>query len=225
MFGFGKKRAIMLTMLTVIALQADTTKIWDFEKMKPGAVPAGWRVSATHPKEPMAVWKVVEVADAPSGKKVLALTRPNDTWFNGGIFNLCYTREIGFKDGEISVKFKANSGRTDQGGGIMWRVQDDDNYYVARFNPLEDNFRFYIVKNGHRHELASADVRLSKGWHTMRIVQHGDRFEGYLDGKKLLSHTDSQLPKRGGAGLWTKADAATSFDDFRVVTDDGKTQK
>lgn len=99
----------------------------------------------------------------------------------------------------------------------MWRVQDSGNYYVARFNPLEDNFRFYIVENGLRKELASADVHLAKGWQEMRIVQKGEVFAGYLDGKKLLEYKDSRLNKSGGAGLWTKADAATSFDDFSVT--------
>ena len=98
----------------------------------------------------------------------------------------------------------------------MWRVQNSDNYYVARFNPLEDNFRFYIVENGIREELASANVHQVKGWHRMRIVQKGELFEGYLDGKKLLKYKDSRLSRSGGTGLWTKADAATSFDDFSV---------
>ena len=99
----------------------------------------------------------------------------------------------------------------------MWRVQDSDNYYVARFNPLEDNFRLYIVENGVREELASADVHLTKGWHEMWNVQKNEVFEGYLDGKKLLENKNSKLNKSGGAGLWTKADAATSFDDFSVT--------
>jgi len=133
-------------------------------------------------------------------------------------FNFYYTKDVNFTNGPISVKFKANSGNIDQGGGLMWRVQDDDNYYVARFNPLEDNFRFYLVHDGVRSELASADIKLSTGWHTMKIVQNGTHFEGYLDSEKLLSHEDKQLEKSGGVGVWTKADALTSFDDFIINT-------
>ena len=100
----------------------------------------------------------------------------------------------------------------------MWRVQDRDNYYVARFNPLEDNFRFYSVKNGIREEVASANIALDNGWHEMKIIQYNAHFEGYLDGKKLLESDNKDCTKSGGTGLWTKADAATVFDDFKVNT-------
>jgi hypothetical protein len=41
---------------------------------------------------------------------------------------------------------RADGGEVDQGGGPMWRVQDADNDYVCRFNPLESNFRVYFVQ-------------------------------------------------------------------------------
>ena len=213
---FVKKiiHTVLVAGLLYTTLFAKETKIWNFEDIQIGTIPPSWQIAATHPKKPLAKWEVVETIGAPSGTKVLSLSKINA--FYGGTFNLCYTKAVDFKDGEISVKFKANTGEIDQGGGIMWRVQDSNNYYVARFNPLEDNFRFYIVENGVRKQLASANIRLGKGWHEMRIIQNGDLFEGYLDGKKLLSHQDSRLPESGGAGLWTKADAATSFDDFSV---------
>jgi len=98
-------------------------------------------------------------------------------------------------------------------------VQDKDNYYIARFNPLEDNFRIYYVRNGARKTLAGVKIALPAGkWHTLRIVQYGNRFEGYLNGKKLLDGTNDLFTKPGGVGLWTKADAVTSFDDFSVRT-------
>ncbi len=190
---------------------------YDFENVKIGSIPKGWIVSATHPKKPLAIWKVIKDDNAPSGKKVLALTKPNNSFFNGSIFNLCYTKKINFKNGEISVKFKAHSGNTDKGGGIMWRVQDANNYYVVRFNPLEDNFCYYVVKNGNRHLLSYADIKLSKGWHSMKIVQKGNYFIGYLDGKKLINFKNNTIRQSGGVGLWTKSDAATSFDNFEVT--------
>ncbi len=142
--------------------------------------------------------------------------RASMTKRSSGSFNLCYNKDVNFTDGNITVEFKANKGRIDQGGGLMWRVQDNDNYYVARFNPLEDNFRFYIVHDGMRSELASADVKLSSGWHTMKIEQKGDSFKGYLDGKLQLEHKDSKLKKAGTVGVWTKADAQTSFDNLKI---------
>ena len=135
---------------------------------------------------------------------------------NSSGFNLCYKSDVNFTDGVVSTLFRANKGKIDRGGGLMWRVQDNNNYYVARFNPLEDNFRFYIVQDAVRKEIASVDIKLTGGWHTMKIVQKDDKFEGYLDSKKMLVAKDSRLKKGGGVGVWTKADALTSFDDLVI---------
>ncbi|MCA1709121.1 MAG: hypothetical protein LC808_39910, partial [Actinobacteria bacterium] len=48
-------------------------------------------------------------------------------------------------------------------------------------------------------------------------VHHGDKMEGYLNGKKYLEVSDDTFTGPGGVGLWTKADAASSFDDLRVL--------
>ncbi len=178
----------------------------DFEHVGNQALPQGWKAQSTP-----AIWQVQQE------KKNHILTLTGFKKGTHGTFNLCFTDKLAFKDGTISVRFRANSGDIDQGGGLMWRVQDQENYYVARFNPLEDNFRFYSVKEGYRKELKSSDIHLDQGWHTMKIIQKSDHFEGYLDGKKLLSCEDDTIQKSGGVGVWTKADAATSFDDFQVV--------
>ena len=190
-------------------------RTWSFEDVAIGEVPAGWRVQATNQRGPLATWRVIEDDSAPSGTHVLAMTRPNHTF--GGTFNICWTDAVSFLDGEIEVRFKAVGGREDQGGGVIWRARDEDNYYIARFNPLENNFRIYTVRDGARRTLESARVTLSAHeWHALRIVQRANRFEAYLDGEKLLEGTDDRFRNAGGVGLWTKADAVTSFDDFTV---------
>ena len=188
---------------------------WNFDDVPAGKLPAGWKVDATNQKGPLATWQIIKDTTAPSNDHVLAMTSPNHTF--GGTFNLCWTDTVSFLDGEIEVRFKAVKGKEDQGGGVIWRVQDKDNYYIARFNPLENNFRIYYVRDGARKTLADARIALPAGkWHTLKIVQHGNRFEGYLNGKKLLQDMDNLFTKPGGVGLWTKADAVTSFDDFLV---------
>lgn len=187
----------------------------NFDDVSVGRLPAGWRVGATNRKGPLATWQVVEDKTAPSGDYVLAMTRPNHTF--GGTFNICWTDSVTFLDGEIEVRFKAVEGEEDQGGGVIWRAQDEENYYISRFNPLENNFRIYYVRDGARKILADARIELPAGkWHTLKIVQHGNRYEGYLDGTQFLDGTDDLFKKPGGVGVWTKADAVTSFDDFTV---------
>ena len=186
-----------------------------FDNVAVGKLPAGWKVDGTNQKGPLATWQVIKNTTAPSGDRVLAMTSPNHSF--GGTFNLCWTDAVSFLDGEIQVRFKAVKGAEDQGGGVIWRVQDKKNYYIARFNPLENNFRLYSVRDGARKTLADAKIALPAGkWHTLKIVQRGKRFAGYINGKKLLEGTDTLFAKAGGVGLWTKADAVTSFDDFSV---------
>lgn len=138
--------------------------------------------------------------------------------YRRGIVNLLWTDQVSFENGALEVKVKAGTGEVDQGGGPVWRVSDHDNYYIARWNPLENNFRVYSVKDGRRAQLDSADVSVSASeWHTIRIEHNANRITGFLDGEKLLEVSDSTFPDAGGVGLWTKADAATSFDDLIVT--------
>jgi hypothetical protein len=51
-------------------------------------------------------------------------------------------------------------------------------------------------------------------WYALRVVMIGDQIACYLDGKKLLEARDESFREPGMIGLWTKADAGSSFDDL-----------
>ena len=119
---------------------------------------------------------------------------------------------------DLIVAFKAVAGKLDRGGGPVWRYRDANNYYVARMNPLEDNFRVYKVVEGKRTQLASAEVKVRSGeWHSIRVVHTGDHIRCYLDSKPLLDARDATFSEAGKIGLWTKADAVTYFAGLRVM--------
>lgn len=188
---------------------------FNFDSLKPGTLPQGWKAEETGQDKVAARWQVIEDPTAPSGKNVLAITAPGSS---GDSFNLCWTGSVSFKDGEVSVRFRPVKGESDQGGGIMWRVQDKDNYYVVRHNPLENNLRLYFVKGGKRKMLKSASKKIPAGeWNAMRITQKGSRIEAFLNNERLIEAEDSAIPEPGGVGLWTKADALTSFDDLEIM--------
>ena len=215
MFGCNRAQTQVATGHKPSIASRASSASWNFDNVPVGKLPAGWKVDATNRKGPLATWQVIKDTTARSGDRVLAMTSQNNTF--GGTFNICWTDTVSFLDGEIQVRFKAVNGEEDQGGGVIWRVQDKENYYIARFNPLENNFRIYYVRDGARKTLADARIALPGGkWHTLKIVQHGNRFGGYLNGKKILEGTDNLFAKAGGVGLWTKADAVTSFDEFSV---------
>ncbi len=85
-------------------------------------------------------------------------------------------------------------------------------------NPLEANFRVYAVERGVRRQLATALVDSKVGqWHRVEVTFEGDRITCALDGVVELEATDATIAGAGGVGLWTKADARTSFDDMVVA--------
>lgn len=185
-----------------------------FDDVPVGGLPTGWKMDATQPAGSLAEWSVQRDSKAASGDRVLAV---KITDYNQGTFNLFWTDQVRFQNGVIAVKVRAGGGRIDQGGGPIWRAKDANNYYIARWNPLENNFRVYYVKDGRRVQLDTADVNVAADqWHLIRVEHEGNHITCFLDGQKLLEVTDSTFAEAGGVGLWTKADAASFFDDFEV---------
>src|SRR5262245_4688899 len=200
-------------LFAVVAI-ADERGIIRFQKADLDKTPTGWKAAKTGEGEG-SVWKVVTDDTAPSKSGyVLAQTAESP----GNVFNLCVSDQPNYKDVDVSVAFKAMQGKKDQGGGIVWRYQDANNYYIARMNPLEDNVRVYKSEDRQRSEpFQSVDVKVPAGeWHILKITMLGNHIECYLDGKKLLDVRDGSIEARGKVGLWTKADAQTRFDQFTV---------
>jgi len=189
--------------------------LFDFDEAKTGAVPEGWSLRQTNPTRALATWEVVHDFSAPTKWNALALTKSENY---DGTFNLAVADATSFRDFELTVESKAVRGKEDQGGGPVWRLVDENNYYVCRFNPLEANFRIYVVKDGERTELASATVHTDVDrWYTIQVTMAGKKIRCGLDGTNLLEVEDATFGQAGRVGLWTKADAETAFDDLAVA--------
>ncbi|HEV3021082.1 MAG TPA: family 16 glycoside hydrolase [Pirellulales bacterium] len=196
--------AALLTLLTASLAASDKAKtVWSFDDDVPGEVAKGF-------KSEVGEWKVVvlKVGGGALGQRAKSPNR---------IFNVVLASDTKASDVDLSVRFHALAGNDDQGGGLIWRARDKDNYYIARYNPLEDNFRVYYVKEGKRTQLKSADTAHTDGWHTLRVTMRGGHIECYYDGKKYLEADDDTFTDAGMIGLWSKADAQTDFDDLTLV--------
>jgi hypothetical protein len=192
--------------------QSMTTRL-DFEDAAPGALPAGFRAGLTGKGRPVQ-WSVVEDTSAPAGPKVLAETSGDRTDYR---FPIAVLQGAPARDVEVTVRFKPVSGRVDQAAGVIVRVRDDNNYYVARANALENNVRLYRVVRGNRQQFAGVDVPVASGrWQQFGLRVEGDRFTVSLDGKLLFEATDRTFMEAGQVGLWTKADSLTYFDELVV---------
>ncbi|HUY34748.1 MAG TPA: family 16 glycoside hydrolase [Pirellulales bacterium] len=186
------------------ALTADDTAktVWSFEDDTLGEAAVGFKTEVGR-------WEVAEL----DGGKVLSQTAKNAN----STFNVAFASDTRAKDLDLAVKMQARAGDIDQGGGLVWRVRDKNNYYLARYNPLEDNYRLCKVRNGKRTMLKNADIKATPGWHSLRVTMKGEHIECFLDGKKYLEVDDTTFPEAGLIGLWSKADAQSYFDDLTLL--------
>ncbi len=186
---------------------------WNFDRDEADRSPSGWSFRQTSPDGVAGIWKIAADPSAPSPPNTHRLqTKATD-----GTFNLAIVEKSSYQDLDLRVKVRADSGVEDQGGGLIWRCKDENNYYICRFNPLESNFRVYKVAEGKRQQLASAKIEtVTSKWYDVRAVMIGDKITCYLDGVALLEASDSTFAQSGMIGLWTKSDASSSFDDLVV---------
>ena len=207
-----------LLMSTALAETSSASEITvNFDNVEAGKTPAGFSTALTGGGGPVS-WVIKEESSAPSGGKVLAQTSTDQTDYR---FPLCVYDLFTAKDVEVSVKFKAVSGKVDQAAGLVARLQDKDNYYIVRANALEDNVRLYKVVAGNRKQFAGTNVKVSPGqWHSLTLGVKGKHFAISFDGKLLFEADDDTFSAAGKVGLWTKADSITSFDDLRIKSDE-----
>jgi hypothetical protein len=208
-FGFPTNNGFQISEFSDLMIVASAKTNFDFESCTVNLKPENWSVALTGNGK-MCNWKIVDDA----GNKVLAQLSDEKNDYR---FNLIVNNELSFKDVNVELKFKGVAGNVDQGGGPVWRYINENNYYVARANPLENNYRVYKVVNGRRIQLESARVTINAGeWYNLKVTMKGDKIKCYFNGKLKLETTDSTFKKAGKVGLWTKADAVTYFDNFKV---------
>ena len=182
----------------------------NFDDATSGAALPGWTATQTGKGE--AKWTIEKDESAPSKPNVLKQS-------GEATYPVCLKDNTSLQDGFVEVKFKPVSGKDDQAGGVIWRAQDADNYYIARANALEDNVTIYHTVNGRRTERKRASAKVvSNQWHTLRVEFQGNRFSVVLDGQKAFDWVDDTFKDAGKVGVWTKADSVTVFDDFTYAS-------
>jgi len=192
----------VLGLLTASA-SAEEATTFSFDAGKAGEAAKGFTTASGQ-------WSVAADESAPSKPNVLAQTAKS----GNKEYNAALAEAFSFKDVDLTVQVKAVGGENDQGGGPLWRAKDGKNYYVARINPLEDNYRLYKVVDGVRTQIGGIEAKVTPGWHALRVTMKGDEIVCYLDGKEHIRVKDTALAEAGKIGLWTKADAHTYFDDL-----------
>jgi hypothetical protein len=213
---------ILSAFLIALGAGAARTQLVTFDGARAGEAPPGFSCALTGKGRPGA-WAVVKDEGAPSTPNVLAQTDEDATGYR---FPLCVLDAVSAADVDVSVRFKPVKGSADQAAGLIWRYRDRDNYYLLRANALENNVVMYKVAAGRRSDLKPKGAGLfaygkrakvpSGAWGTLRVRAKGPLFEAYFNGQKLFEVEDRTFTTAGRAGIWTKADSVTYFDDLRV---------
>ena len=215
----------MTALVALVALSAATvteaqTRAVDFTQDTVGQSPKGFEFGHTAKEGAPGKW-VIQVEGE---NKFLAQLDADRTRSR---FPTAVLGEIRTADVDLSVRFKPVSGQVDRAAGLVWRYQDENNYYVVRANALENNVVLYKVQNGKRTDLPVKGEGRTYGkpskvpsgqWGTLRVVAKGRLFEVYHNRNKLYEVEDETFSQAGKVGVWTKADSVTHFDDLMVVT-------
>jgi hypothetical protein len=196
------------------------TRSVDFSNDPVGQAPQGFQFAHTAKVGAPGRW----VIQSEGANKYLAQIDRDSTRSR---FAIAVLSDIVAADLDVSVRFRPVSGRVDQAGGLVWRYQDENHYYIARANALEDNVVLYKVEGGKRTDLPVKGEGRTYGkksevptgqWSTLRVVATGRLFTVYFNGSKLYDVEDQTFSQPGRVGVWTKADSVTQFDDLLIET-------
>jgi hypothetical protein len=217
------RMAILLVACIVVGMTLvvhGATRKVDFSDDVVGQAPKGFEFGHTAKTGAPGKW----VVQAEGTNKYLAQIDPDSTRSR---FPVAVLSDVTAADVDLSTRFKPVSGRVDQAAGLVWRFQNEDNYYLVRANALENNVVLYKVEKGKRTDLPVKGEGRTYGkkaqvpsgqWSTLRVVAAGARFEVFFNGSKLYEVEDTTFTQPGMIGLWTKADSVTQFDDVTIVT-------
>jgi hypothetical protein len=213
-------RTIVLTWVLALAVVTAASRTVDFNQDATDQPPKGFEFGHTAGVGRPGKW----IVQAEGSNKFLVQTDADSTRSR---FPVAVLSDVSAADVDLSVRFKPVSGRVDQAAGLVWRYQDENNYYIVRANALEDNVVLYKVQNGKRTDLPLKGAGRTYGktsevpagqWSTLRVVANGPSFEVSLNGTKLYEVEDTTFRQAGKVGVWTKADSVTQFDDLTIVT-------
>lgn len=113
---------------------------------------------------------------------------------------------------DVDLTSKANAAI-----GVMFRVQDDKNYYRFVWDNKDGTRRLQRCVNGTITDLASDQVRFTKGQvYRVRLIVKGPYLEVDIDGQRIFAVTDATFGS-GTIALYCSKNKTASFDNLLVT--------
>jgi len=179
--------------------------IWTFDDVPAGRLPPGFSF-ASEAEDPTGRW--VLLRDGANG--VLAHLQQASPAVQLAVAAGTYE--------EVMVSARVRFAEGARSAGLVWRYRDPNNYYLMALDLQAQDVRVYRVVGGNRTRLDQEDkLELDPGlWHTLKIEERGMRIRVWINGVPVVSSRVRTEAEPGAAGLWSRGDAVTWFDDVRV---------
>lgn len=217
------KLAAMFLFLLILNAARAAEMSFDFSKSP--ELPAGFHSTVSGAGKP-GLWKIIEdevpsaipsvTANATMPKKpVLAqLSRDiTDEHFP----MLIYTNET-FGDFSFKTRIKCVAGAVEQMAGIVFRYQDEQNYYYVRASAKGNTFRFFKLVGGQRSAPIGPEMEIPAGvWHDLAIECKGNQINCFLNGSQPIPTLTDNSFASGRIGFWTKSDSVSHFTEAQVA--------
>src|SRR5207245_5982311 len=185
---------------------------WWFDRDQPGQSPSGFTPGSAHGDSGR--WEVKADSLSSSPPNVLAHISSEHA---GKGDQVLFIEKAEAANLDLTVRMKTVTDGESQGGGVVFRAQNDRNYYVVWLSPMENLVRLDKVVNGETKTLQDLLVEAKTGqWHNLRLSIRGPVLEAFFDNRKFLSAREDEWLiasyKNGKIGLWARGPGDGYFD-------------
>jgi hypothetical protein len=130
--------------------------------------------------------------------------------------------EEAFGDFKFTTRFKLDGGALEQAAGMVFRFQNESNFFIVLASGLTKNLRCTKMVNGVMMSPLPVNpptLEIGKDtWHELSVQCEGTRITGTLDGTEAIKLVDnSSASTAGKIGFCTRSDATSSFVDAKVT--------
>jgi hypothetical protein len=199
-------RLLLAALLGVTLLAAGETT-WDFSDTKPGDRPGGFVFASTGGGDD-GRWEVQREGN----NHVLA-------HLGSGRARGYRMATVPGEHRDVMLSVRLRIAGEDRTAGIVWRYQDDGQYYLAQLDLRAQTMTLFRVVGGNRSRLEREDeFELdAAGWHTLKIEHREEVIRVWVNGVPVERARDRVIVQEGRVGVWLTAGSAAWFDDLRVA--------
>jgi len=130
-----------------------------------------------------------------------------------------------YTDTVVTVQVRHVQGTVNNWIGVICRQQDEDNYYLLAIS-ADGFYLLLLVEDGTPTPLVGPEtseiIRIGKARNNLEVGCIGDVLSLWVNGERLVTHTDDTLREAGAVALFADAvergeTSVTAFDNFTLT--------